>query len=499
MSSSASAAEQQEARLRHDATLVIDKAVSLTLGGDSLLIVDDRPHRKSARGCCGLCKSKAQTKTTHAISLYNILDAEVRPSSLVITYAQPSTKDDVSVATLHYPISEKEKPTVEAWMSNLLDLAYGTAQRRKRLKILINPFGGKGNAANLYQKYAAPVFAAGRCQVDVQSTEYRGHAIQIAEQLDIDAYDAIICCSGDGLPYEVFNGLGKRSNGREALAKVAVALLPCGSGNGMTWNCLGTGSNSIAALAIVKGLRTPLDLVSVTQQNTRTLSFLSQSFGIVAESDLGTDNIRWMGAQRFTYGFLVRLLQRTIWPCDLAIKVEMDDKKVIKEHYAAFKAREEDLLVDQNRLEAAKQSPALPELQYGTVQDDLPQDWEVVPGETMGNFYAGNMAIMSKDTNFFPASLPNDGLMDIVTIDGTVSRITSVKMMTEIESGGFFDMDDVKMRKASAYRLVPHQKEGYISVDGEQVPFEAFQCEIHQGLGTVLSKSGRVYEADGPR
>ncbi|GLI73870.1 sphinganine kinase lcb4 [Penicillium ochrochloron] len=483
MSSSDLATEHPEAQLQHDSTLVVDKAVSLTLSSDSLLIVE------------------AKDKTTHAISLYNILDAEINPSSLVITYAEHSSKDDVSVTGLHYPVGEKEKPAVETWMNKLLDLAYGTAQRRKRLKILINPFGGKGNAGNLYQKYAAPIFAAAHCQVDVQSTEYRGHAIEIAEQLDIDAYDAIVCCSGDGLPYEVFNGLGKRPNGREALAKMAVALLPCGSGNGLTWNCFGTGSNSIAALCIVKGLRTPLDLVSVTQQNERTLSFLSQSFGIVAESDLGTDHIRWMGAQRFTYGFLVRLLQRTIWPCDLAIKVEMDDKQAIKDHYAAFKSKQEEEgpIADQERLDAAKQSPALPELQFGTVQDELPQDWEVVPGESMGNFYAGNMAIMSKDTNFFPASLPNDGLMDIVTIDGTVSRGTSIKMMTEIETGGFFDMPDVKIRKAIAYRLVPHQKEGYISIDGERVPFEAFQCEIHQGLGTVLAKSRRTYEADGPR
>ena len=431
--------------------------------------------------------------------MYNVLDAEVNPSNLVITYAQPSSKYDVAVSALHYPIHEKQKPEIEIWVGKLLGMAYGNAQRRKRLKVLINPFGGKGTAASLYQSYAAPIFAAARCQVDVQTTEHRGHAIEIAEQLDINAYDAIVCCSGDGLPYEVFNGLGNRRNGREALAKVAVALLPCGSGNGMSWNCLGTGSNSIAALGIVKGLRTPLDLVSITQQNTRTLSFLSQSFGIVAESDLGTDNIRWMGAQRFTYGFLVRLMKRTIWPCDLSIKVEIDDKNAIKEHYVTHSTCAIDPDADRIRLEAAEQSPALPELQYGTVQDELPKDWDTVPGETMGNFYAGNMAIMSKDTNFFPASLPNDGLMDIVTINGTVSRAISLKMMNEIGTGGFFDMPDVKIRKATAFRLVPHEKEGYISIDGEQVPFEAFQGEIHQGLGTVLSKNGRAYEAEGPR
>ncbi len=144
--------------------------------------------------------AETKTKTTLAISLYNVLDAEINPSSLVITYAKQSAKDDVSVTALHYLVAEKEKSAVEAWMNKLLDLAYGMSQRRKRLKVLINPFGGKGNAGSLYQRYAAPIFAAARCQVDVQSTEYRGHAIEIAEKLDIDAYDAVVCCSGDGLP-----------------------------------------------------------------------------------------------------------------------------------------------------------------------------------------------------------------------------------------------------------------------------------------------------------
>lgn len=402
------------------------------------------------------------------------------------------------MTTIQYSIAEKEKRAVDTWVQKLLDAAYGKALRGKRLKVLVNPFGGKGTAVSLYQRYAAPIFAGAKCQLDVQHTEYRGHAIEIAENLDIDAYDAIVCCSGDGLPHEVFNGLGKRPDARKALAQTAVALLPCGSGNGLTWNAFGTGSVSIAALAIVKGLRTPLDLISISQEGSRTLSFLSQSFGIVAECDLGTENIRWMGAQRFTYGFLVRLLRQTMWPCDLAIKTEISDKKAIKEHYVAWAVRPKDQDVDSKRFEIAAESPGLPELKYGTVTDELPSGWEVVPGETMGNFYAGNMAIMSKDTNFFPATLPDDGLMDVVTIDGTVSRGTAINMMNEVPSGRFFDMPDLNVRKASAFRLVPRQKEGYLSIDGERFPFEAFQAEVHQALGTILTKSGRLYEAPGP-
>lgn len=435
------------------------------------------------------------SKDTHAIALYNVLHAELSPAGLTITYAEPVSKNDVSVASLRYPIVQEQKEDVEAWVGKILDLAYGAATRKKKLSVLVNPFGGKGTALSLYNQYAAPVFAAAKCDVDLQVTSHRGHATEIAEKIDINACDAIICCSGDGLPYEAFNGLAKKPNAREALAKVAVNMIPCGSGNAMAWNLCGTGSVSVAALAIAKGLPTPLDLMSITQGDTRTLSFLSQSYGIVADSDLGTDSVRWMGAHRFTYGFLVRLMRRSIYPCDLAIKVEMSDKKAIKEHHAAYASAEPPTRTPES---IANQPSGLPELKYGTVLDRLPEDWTVIPSETLGNFYAGNMPIVSKDTNFFPAAVPNDGLMDIVNIDGTTSRATTLKMMSQVEDGGFFDMPEVNACKATAYRLVPREKEGYISVDGEEVPFEAFQVEVHKGLGTVLSKSGHLYEACGP-
>ncbi|PLB34633.1 putative sphingosine kinase (SphK) [Aspergillus candidus] len=484
--------DSQQHLLAHDASLTVAQSVSLTLAGDSLIVLDERPSRQADRTCCGLLPLSAPQET-HSIALFNILDADLTPTDLTITYAAPQPKSEISVATLHYPVAQKEKAQIEKWVAKLLDLAYGAAQRHRRLKVLINPFGGQGGARKLYHKYAESVFAATGCRLDVQETTHRGHATEIAENIDVDAYDAIVCCSGDGLPYEVFNGLAKKPNAREALAKVAVAMLPCGSGNAMSWNLYGTGSVSVAALTIAKGVQTPIDLVSLTQGQTRTLSFLSQSFGIVAESDLGTDDIRWMGAHRFTYGFLVRLMRRTIYPCDLAMKVVLDDKKAIKDHYEEYAGRPAPGRPDE------VPAGGLPELQYGTVQDELPSDWEVIPGETMGNFYAGNMAIMSKDTSFFPAAVPQDGLMDVVTIDGTVSRSTSIKMMTSIPEGTFFDMPDVHVRKVAAYRLIPRETEGYISVDGESVPFEGIQAEVHQGLGTVLSKSGHLYETDGPR
>ncbi len=108
------------------------------------------------------------------------------------------------------------------------------------------------------------------------------------------------------------------------------------------------------------------------------------------------------------------------------------------------------------------------------------------------------MAYMAPDANFFSAALVNDGLMDLVTINGDISPIKSFQMLLAVESGHFFENPLVAYRKISGYRIIPRdQKDGYISIDGERIPFEPFQAEVHQGLGTVISKRGG-YEAPGP-
>jgi sphingosine kinase len=446
---------------------------------------------------------------TRAIPFYNVLWAELSATEITIQYALPSSKTVVRAAALNYAIEEGDHRRATIWINKLLDRSYGEAQKQKRAKVLVNPHSGKGKAEKWYYRDVEPIFSAARCSIDMVKTKYRGEAMEIAEKLDIDGYDMIVSCSGDGLAYEIFNGLGKRPDAKRALGKIAVVHVPCGSGNAMSCNLNGTDSTSLAALAIVKGIKTPVDLTSITQGNTRTLSFLSQSVGIVAETDLGTEHLRWLGPARFTYGFLVRLLGKTVYPCDIAIKCAIEDKLNIREHYRkeldnhepASERRGHRALseIEDDASASSGSEEGLPPLRYGTINDKLPKGWEMVPYDNLGNFYCGNMGYMAADSNFFPAALPNDGFMDLITIDGNISRLKSVQLLLSIEKGTFFDMPQVHYRKILGYRIIPKSKgDGYISIDGERVPFQPFQAEIHRGLGTVLSKTGHIYEAPGP-
>lgn len=108
------------------------------------------------------------------------------------------------------------------------------------------------------------------------------------------------------------------------------------------------------------------------------------------------------------------------------------------------------------------------------------------------------MAYMAADSVFFQSALPNDGYMDLVCINGDISRVSAFKMMLAVENGKFFDIPGVWYRKILGYRIIPKSTgDGYISIDGERVPFQPFQAEVHKGLGTVLSKTGHMYEGPG--
>lgn len=105
---------------------------------------------------------------------------------------------------------------------------------------------------------------------------------------------------------------------------------------------------------------------------------------------------------------------------------------------------------------------------------------------------------MAPDGNFFPSALPSDGYMDLVMIDGDLPTIKATRTLLAVETGKFFGLPQVQYKKISAYRIIPRdQEDGYISIDGERIPFEPFQAEMCKGLGRVLSK-GRVFEAEGP-
>ncbi|OAA72797.1 sphingosine kinase [Akanthomyces lecanii RCEF 1005] len=472
-------------------TLQLASGRTLTVEDSDLVLRD--PSNINEKG------SKRDRNGRQTIPLYNVLWAEVVEANLTIEYALLSDKSKFQVEKWTLPINsadEQAQTSSETFATALRSRAYGKAQQKRRAYVLVNPNAGPGNGVKRWENEVKPLFDAARMEMDVVFLKRGGEALELVEQMAIDKYDTVIPCSGDGTPHEVFNGLAKRPDAKLALSKIAVGHIPCGSGNAMSCNLYGSHKPSYAALAIVKGVVTPLDLVSITQGDTRIISFLSQSLGIVAEGDLGTEHLRWMGSARFDYGVISRVFRKKVYPCDIAVQLEVE-KPNVKEHYKQHAS------IPSLRQAATEQSDAdeasgLPELKYGTVKDDLPAGWKLVPYDKVGTVYCGNMAYMAPDVHFFPAAVAADGCMDLITMNGDIPALKALQAFLSVGSNKFFDSPYVHYQKISAYRIIPrNQKDGYISIDGEKVPFEPFQAEVHQGLGRVISKRG-MFEAEGP-
>jgi sphingosine kinase len=74
--------------------------------------------------------------------------------------------------------------------------------------------------------------------------------------LNIQDYDAIVTVSGDGLIHEVLNGFLQRSDARQAVRKVPIGAIPCGTSNSLAISMLGEklGFDPVqTALQVVKG------------------------------------------------------------------------------------------------------------------------------------------------------------------------------------------------------------------------------------------------------
>ena len=66
------------------------------------------------------------------------------------------------------------------------------------------------------------------------------HWIEIARAVhaQLPNYDGIVIVSGDGLVYEVINGLMKREDGAAAVGRMPIGILPAGTGNGLAKSLL---------------------------------------------------------------------------------------------------------------------------------------------------------------------------------------------------------------------------------------------------------------------
>ncbi|AMD20129.1 HCL022Cp [Eremothecium sinecaudum] len=467
-------------------------------------------------------RTKKQCKD--GVELYSDVIPSKRSGDLVeITYAKPRRSDLVPKTVI---LLVERHPQGNCTADNgdiieeILQKSYRGTKRKKSILMIINPFGGKGKAKKLYLTKIKPILMAGGCKVEVVETEYRTHAAEIVEKIDIDSFDVIAAASGDGIPHEVLNGLYRRPDRVRAFEKLAITQLPCGSGNAMSVSCHGTDNPSYAALSLLKAVEVRMDIMCCTQPScidSPRLSFLSQNYGIIGESDINTEFMRWLGPTRFELGVTLNIVQKRKYPCEIHVKYAAKTKNQLKDHYLRHKERiSQDLKglgSEESKPNSTPGSEALNHENHTlsdvilddssfkpkwSLSDPVPSDWEVIDqdlADNLGIFYTGKMPYVAADTKFFPAALPDDGTMDVIIIDARTPLSRMVSILLSLDKGTHVLQPEVQHSKILAYRIVP-KKESVFSVDGERFPFEPLQVEILPKLAKTLLKNGSYVETE---
>ncbi|EGN95964.1 hypothetical protein SERLA73DRAFT_185417 [Serpula lacrymans var. lacrymans S7.3] len=474
-----------------DADLIVD------YGGG---IMDDEHSSQCSSVSCfsGFCRT--HNTRLDQVPFRQVIGAYYAKGSLKVSYLTRNHKKNFVLCKCEGAVEEEHNTFAMDWADKLMDAAYKGAKQSKTLKVLVNPRGGIGKAKSIFTDQVEPVFLAAGCTLDITYTEYINHACEIAQELKLK-YDAVVTVSGDGLIHEVLNGFAQHEQPGKAFA-IPIAPIPAGSGNALSLNLLGIedGLDSLAAaLNVLKGHPMKADLFSFIQNDKRRISFMSQSIGLVADLDIGTDHLRWMGDSRFLYGYLRGVLSLKTCPVELSFRLVEDDKEKMA-RFAQENTGQKPCDPSSSGVDDLEELPPLRYLggtEEGWTTYEKPFIW----------IYAGKGPYVSRSLMQFPVSLPDDGLIDIavkevVSLYSFILLNSCLKMVKDnrakllkaldgAEDGVPYWSTTNRYFKVSAYRIKPLASKGILAVDGEKFPYTDFQVEVHQRLGTFLSQYGR--------
>eukprot|EP00794_Sanderia_malayensis_P008857 gene8857-9806_t len=207
--------------------------------------------------------------------------------------------------------------------------------KKKRVLVLINPKSGNGKSLEKFRKFAEPLFKDAGIYFQELITKYASHGQEIAYNLSIIDWDGLAICSGDGLAYEVIQGLMQRGDWEKAI-KMPIGMIPTGSGNALCASVLHAANDVCdilsAAFHVARGNPHPIDLCSIQNHDHRLFAFLSLTWGIISDIDIESERLRLLGNARFTVGAVHRILALRTYkgrlsyiPCEGEASLEMEN------------------------------------------------------------------------------------------------------------------------------------------------------------------------------
>jgi len=293
-------------------------------------------------------------------------------------------------------------------------------------------------------------------------TDRANHAMELMRDMDdIARYRAIVVVSGDGLLYEVVNGLTKRSDTlSDGKIPVTLGIIPGGSGNGLAHAVNQAFLNRVKSvdpifdctLHVTQGRPVPMDLVRVTTSLNTYYSFLSVGWGLMADIDIESERLRMIGEPRFTIWAVYRSL-------------------MLRKHRAKL-----------SYLPADSPSSTVPAL-----DTPVPSDWVTID-DLFVQIYSSFQSHISATAIFAPNATLDDGLIWLLFIRGNVSRKQVIQFLLALEKGKHPALPYISFLPVKAFRIEPYADVGKVTVDGELIESGPVQAEVVPRMASILTR-----------
>ncbi|KAI6183728.1 DAGKc domain-containing protein [Aphelenchoides bicaudatus] len=374
-----------------------------------------------------------------------------------------------------------------------------------RLLIFVNPKSGSGRGARIFKDKILPILQQNSIGFELIQTNAPGHAGHIvSERNDLDNFNAIVIVSGDGLCFEVINSVVLRSDASKLLKQLPLAIVPCGSGNGLLSSVFAYRqkpidekqflNTAVETLAHPEAISLPVNLVKVQTNSGLTLaSFLSIGFGLMSDIDIESESLRTIcGGNRFYFGALWRVANLRKYKARLSfVEAPADLKPSNIDPVPVFR---EKALNGQEKagIPSDINWPDNTCVNVPDLNEPIPSNWTTIDDEFL-LIYAVSISHISNVNIYAPNSRLNEEQIHLTYIlkKDVKSRTELAKFLSAIESQNHLNLPFCKYVKVQSFRLEPDEQQcrrSPIVIDGEVIPETAIQATATNECIRVVSK-----------
>lgn len=348
--------------------------------------------------------------------------------------------------------------------------------------VLVNPHSGRGQSIKIFKKHVLKILESHDIKHDIfiTTTDLRVRHYLLAKKLDeLTKYRAIMVISGDGLLYETVNAIMARQDWQQAI-KIPLGAIPTGSGNGLAYTLLNTSRMTVANQTdavrlcceqVIQAERSPCDLVRLRYGKETIWSFLSIGWGLLADIDIDSEWLRFLGEFRFTVYGVLRSLTSVSYKGRLSIKLPSNQsneeeavklKEILRSESESFQTTNDNGHGGSG--DGRRSGGMIPS--YDT---DTPGEWIHIEDKFVC-LYAVHQPYVNSVTNFSPKSSLTDQLTYLTYIRGSLNIYQVIEFLLSIENGSHDKLPYVRVIPVESFQFQPLQASKVV-VDGEVIPW----------------------------